>query len=351
MHSTAQLAMYNAVQYSTAQCFGSSRLCAAAPPRDVPMALVAGDDDRRRATGRRLTRNKSDAEEPVEIQQVTCIRGGARKSWLVLPLKTINGRQCAGFAPYTSWLHQLLNGGCGHSRGEAHVGAITNFFKECLAKFKESSRQQGPEPIQGCEPSHAQGSGAGKKGRAAVMSDSDDDKEEDEAASQIRPKKRARAARRERRTPRGEFITSKIRGMEFCYTIGVGPRVFIPINGPWVENMIQDLLSRRDEVRKHGDKAESQGGGPSSLLTDADRGRICWRARTSTVEAAWQICFTNAHGVMKNARAGLAVPSTALSGEPITESAFLDNARQVLKKARREWNRVDHSGGERYAGV
>ena len=74
--------------------------------------------------------------------------------------------------------------------------------------------------------------------------------------------------------------------MEFCYTIGVGPRVFIPINGPWVENMVQDLLSRRDEVRKREDEAVSQDGGPRPLLTDADKGRISWRARTSTVDAA-----------------------------------------------------------------
>ena len=83
-------------------------------------------------------------------------------------------------------------------------------------------------------------------------------------------------------------------------------------------------------------------------MTDADKGRICWRSRTSTTEAAWAICFTNKHGVQKLARAGLTVLSTALTGEPIMEEAFLDNARKVLIKARREWHRADFSGADRF---
>ena len=37
-----------------------------------------------------------------------------------------------------------------------------------------------------------------------------------------------------------------------------------------------------------------------------------------------------------------------MTGEPIVEEAFLNNARQVLIKARREWNRLDFSGGDRF---
>ena len=95
----------------------------------------------------------------------------------------------------------------------------------------------------------------------------------------------------------------------------------------------------------------SQVRGPKSLLTEEDKGRICWRSRTTTTEAAWAICFTNKHGVEKYARAGLSVPSTSLTGEEIDEDAFLENARQVLIKARKEWDRADHSGADRFADL
>ena len=320
------------------------------------MALVAEGIEKPK--GRKMRRNQSNPDSAVDIQQVTCIRGGARKDWLVLPLTTINGRQCAAISPFKPWLHQLLNGGCGHSCGRLadgsspHVGAITNFFNECLHKFKECSRQEGYQPKQGCEPSHAAGSrdAAGcepsppgkKKGRQAVMSDSDSDDENE------RPQKRIKPAVRKRTTPRGEFVNVKIRGMSFCFTVMAGPRVCVPIEGPWLENMVQDLLSRRDEESKEKCEAVSHKTGPKSLLTEQDKGRIGWRCRTTTTAAAWVICFTNKHGVEKWARAGLSVPSMSLIGEEIHDEAFLDNARKVLIKARKEWDRADHSGADRF---
>ena len=328
------------------------------------MALVEEVDTRLQAKRRKMRRNASNPHQPVQIQQVTCIRGGARKDWLVLPLMTINGRQCAAFNPHKTWLHQLLNGGCGHRADgiSPHVGAITNFFKECLQKFKESSRQNGCEPKQGCEPSHAAGSGdaAGcgaspqgkKRGRQAVMSDNDSD---EEGAPGCEPKqdskhmKRFKAAPRKPMTPRGEFVNAKIRGMSFCFTVMAGPRVCVPIEGPWLENMIQDLLSRRDEKNKYNRSADvSNKGGPKSLLTEKDKGRIAWKSQTTTTAAAWAIRFINKHGVEKCLRAGLSVPSTSLTGEKIDEDAFLENARQVLIKARKEWDRADHSGADRF---
>ena len=318
------------------------------------MAPGSKSDDRLKAKARKLTRNKSNPGTTVEIQPVTCIRGGHRKDWLVLPLKLVNGRQCAGFCPREAWLHQLLNGGCGHGRVNRHVGAVANFFQECVIQFQQSMER----PSEGCKPGHAAGSEgaagcepslAGQKGKYAVMSASEDEQTEEEVVSHSRPKKRTRCARRQRRTPRGEFITAKIRGMEFCYTIVAGPRVLIPIDGPWIENMIQDLLSRGDETRKQDSKAVRQDRGPKSLLLEEDKGRISWRARSLTTDAAWLISYTTDRLVTRRTRAGLSVPSAALSGEPITDSAFMEKAKQVLLKARREWNRVDHSGAARYS--
>ena len=138
------------------------------------------------------------------------------------------------------------------------------------------------------------------------MSDSDSDDEENEHDSGHM--KRTKAAVRMRTTPRGEFINAKIRGMSFCFTVMAGPRVCVPIEGPWVENMVQDLLSRRDEKSKHKCLVVSQDRGPKSLLTEKDKGRIVWRSRTTTTSAAWAICVTNKRGVEKWARAGLSVP-------------------------------------------
>ena len=354
--------MYSIVQYSNlpTERYGSIGFCSLRGAAGV-MALVAELDVglRAKAPLRKMRRNTSNPDQSsVQIQQVTCIRGGARRDWLVLPLMTINGRNCAGFSAFTPWLHHLLNGGCGRGciRGDLpHVGAINNFFKECVDKFKGCTYQEGCQPKQGCEPSHAAGSGnaagggpspAGKKrGRVAVMSDSDSDEEKEEDSGHM---KRTKAAVRQRRTPRGEFVNTKIRGMSFCFTVMAGPRIFVPIDGPWVENMVQDLLTRRDEPSKHKCAAVSQVRGPKSLLTEKDKGRICWKPRTTATEAAWCICFTNERGNVKWSRRGLSVPATALSGEPITEEAFLDNARNVLLKARTEWDRVDHSGADRF---
>ena len=171
-------------------------------------------------------------------------------------------------------------------------------------------------------------------------SDSDEEKEEDSG--------HMKRAVRKRTIPRGEFVNAKLRGMSFCFTVVSGPRVCVPIDGPWVENMVQDLLSRRDEENQHKCEAASQVRGPKSLLTEADQGRIFWRSRTTTTEASWLIGYTDRNGVQRLARGGLSVPPTSLIGEPIMEEAFLDNARKVLIRARREWNQADFSGGTRF---
>ena len=49
----------------------------------LAMALVAEGTEKPK--GRKMRRNQSNPDGAVEIQQVTCIRGGARKDWLVLP--------------------------------------------------------------------------------------------------------------------------------------------------------------------------------------------------------------------------------------------------------------------------
>ena len=37
----------------------------------------------------------------------------------------------------TTWLHQVLNGGCGRNTENPHDGTITNFFKEKVARTRK----------------------------------------------------------------------------------------------------------------------------------------------------------------------------------------------------------------------
>ena len=66
------------------------------------------------------------------------------------------------------------------------------------------------------------------------MSDSDSDEEKEEDSGHMKRKVRKRTV------PRGEFVNAKLRGMSLCFTVVSGPPVCIPIDGPWVENMVQD---------------------------------------------------------------------------------------------------------------
>ena len=106
------------------------------------MALVEVDAGLR-AKGRKMRRNASNPNAIVEIQQVYCIRGGARRDWLVLPLMSLNGRLCAPVSPCTTWLHQVLNGGCGRNTENPHHGAITNLFVQGVLAVLQRLRAPG----------------------------------------------------------------------------------------------------------------------------------------------------------------------------------------------------------------
>ena len=128
------LAMFSTVQDSNlvTQPLGSSVCVFLSGVWGAGMALVGLDDAGLRAKGRKMRRNASNPDGSVQIQQVHCIRGGARREWQVLPVMSINGRKCAPVTPCTSWLNQILNGGCGRNLPAPHHGAINNFYRECL---------------------------------------------------------------------------------------------------------------------------------------------------------------------------------------------------------------------------
>ena len=67
----------------------------------------------------------------------------------------------------------------------------------------------------------------------------------EEAPSKV---KAPRLQAKQRRPRRVEFVNRRVRGFDFCFTVMPGPRVLVPVEGPWVERMIVDVLPKATEV-------------------------------------------------------------------------------------------------------
>ena len=145
----------------------------------------------------------------------------------------------------------------------------------------------------------------------------------------------------------GEFVTADIRGCKLCFTVMRGPRILVPIDGPWIDALVQHLLPRAGEAFYSQDLAESQQS-PRSLLKNADNGRVVWKQSTGSTASGWRIQYLDEKGQRRQTRAGLIVPDTTLSGERATGTAWMNNCKHVLAKARKIWDRVDASGDMRY---
>ena len=88
-----------------------------------------------RAVSRRLQRNSSSDEAPVETKKVMCIRGMQRKAWMVLPVVEVHGRQCVSVSKWSApWLHHLLGG---RRRSEKYGVYVANFVAEFVKGFRQ----------------------------------------------------------------------------------------------------------------------------------------------------------------------------------------------------------------------
>ena len=181
-----------------------------------------------------------------------------------------------------------------------------------------------------------------KKGRSAVMSDSDSGHESEQAPPKKQPRRR-----RMRGAKRGEFLTLEIRGKPVTYTVMTGPRIVVPVDGPWIQHLIADLLPRAGEEEKIGAQASSQICG-KVLLEEMDVGRIFWRPSSVGSDPGWTVVLVGEDGKKRFKRAGLSVPRCGLNGDMLSEEGFLNNARQVLARARKLWNAEDMSDRERF---
>ena len=61
----------------------------------------------------------------------------------------------------------------------------------------------------------------------------------------------------------------------------------------------------------------------------------------------WVVHYTDKDGKDCESCVGLGVPRSSLIGEPLTEEQKMEAARQVLMRARRDWNNLDCSGEDR----
>ena len=308
------------------------------------MALVPGRFARL-AAKRRLRRNESSDTHPVEMAPVLCIRGAVRKAWMVLPVQEKQGRSCVTVSNNAPWLMHLLGG---TRFAKHHRGAVANFVQECAMAFAEASSQSQPASGQNEQLAPLADAASSqvvsrKRGRNRIM-DSDDEAEVAVPSVLAKPKPKARI-RRQRRTRRGEFVNLTIRNFSLTFTLASGPKMLVPVEGTGIQNIVDDLLPRRTEVRKHVSMSSDD---VKEHLTEVDKGRLLWRSPSWDRPGCWTICYRDAAGERMRSSAGLRVPRTSLAGEVLELKEVTHAALQVLKKARREWNRLDQSDAERY---
>lgn len=285
---------------------------------------------RRRA--RRLKRIASHPTLPVETAHILCIRGVSRRSWLVLPTQDLHGRACAPLSTRMCWLHQLLGGS---ARRRLYCQPVAVFLRECVEAFRAAD---GPAPSAGLEPSATVESPAPRKvGKAAILSGSEDESDAERDAAAPRAPKKLAVPRRPRL---GEFVTRQVRGFELTFTVGRGPRVLVPTDGPFIERIVQDLRPRAGEGTPTSPASSQEG------LTDSassqDKGRVFWRG------CGYQICYQDAKGKRHMTRAGLSMPRRGLTHEELSPEEALATKASLKDKARREWDRLDQSRRKRF---
>ena len=307
------------------------------------MSVVPGRFAKKEA-GRRLKRNVTTDALPIEIGKVYCIRGAIRKAWMVLPVQQVQGRDCVSITNSSSWLMHLLGG---VRRARDHRGAVANFVLECAELFMKASSQVGPATAENLAPLADEASSqdaSAKRPRSRILG-SDDEADPGVLVPEA-PKRGRGRGRRPRRTRRGEWVTLEVRGIPLSFTLLSGPKIVVDMEASLIQRIVDDLLPRRGEARQgltdEADKTVKQ------HITRQDKGRLQWRAPSWRAPGSWTVVFLNALGERSSSCAGLRVPRVSLSGEVLNVEELTAAALQLQTKARREWNRLDHSDAERY---
>ena len=294
---------------------------------------------------RKLKRNVSQAPIPVRVESVKCIRGGMRKHWCVSETAQHLGRECVSIKSTQKWLHSLLNGQMHNTR---YRNAISNFVSDCVEAFHQqtegpsaSSQDAPPVPLEDQPAGASAASQAALAGRAAIFrnrtSDSEDEPLADEPVAKVK-----RARRAGSKGSRG-WASISVRDMEITCYAGRGRQLLVPVATGDMDRIVQHLLPRAGEERA----SESNF---SKLLEESDEKLICWRKASACSQGCgcWQVNYTDKDGNAATFRSGLTVPRKNLTGGMMKPQEQMDAARQVLVKARRQWNRLDCSDRARF---
>ena len=135
--------------------------------------------------------------------------------------------------------------------------------------------------------------------------------------------------------------------MDLTFTVAAGPKVFVPVDGPWLPMIVEHLVGRKGEEKQKQYGDDNFG----SLLQDIDKGRVSWRttAGSASSQGGWLLRYYAASkGKHRSTVAKLHVPRHGLSGEILATADVESAAAQVLRRARLMWNRLDESEGPRY---
>lgn len=334
------------------QALASSQVCRS-------LSLMVPAAKRPPAAKRRLKRNVSRESMPVKVESVKCIRGGVRKRWIVLETKTVDGHECVSLGSTKHWLHILLSGQMYKS---TYHHAINNFVAECFVAVKKvkitgaqpvplQDKQDKQVPLQDQQDGGAASSQVAKvvrRGRAAIFAAGDD--ASDEVPRAIVARKQGRKGMRTRAVG---WATVHVRNMDILCFCRRGRQLLVPVSTADLDHIVQDLIPRA------GEKQMGTSGNFIDLLEETDANMITWRLARRRVKASsqasgadtpvghWHVHYTDKEGKACDTSAGLGVPQVSLGGLPLAQDEKLQAARQVLVRARREWNRLDCSESAR----
>ena len=290
---------------------------------------------------RRLRRQPSLTVRPVELAQMRCIRGCRGRDWALLPCIDVQKRDCVQLTVGSLWLQRCLGE---RRRKGPWRGVVRSLMVDCLNAF-ESFRESGQCDAAG---EHSKPSQP-PPGRKRVL-DSDDEAErapngvEPRGGGGRRTKKHCSQQPKGRRSKRGEFVTLTVRDMKLTFTVLLGRKMYVPVEGGWLQLIIEHIANLLPQcgVESVPDFA--------ALLQKSDRPRIGWRVarRDSKFHGNWYMRCQAQDGKTHLQRAGFQVPRRALSGEFYTASEALNAAKQVLHLVKKSWNEWDLSGMARF---
>ena len=145
-----------------------------------------------------------------------------------------------------------------------------------------------------------------------------------------------------------------VRNIDITCLCRRGRQLLVPVGTDDLDRIVQHLIPRA------GENPRTPPGSFTEPLEELDENRITWRIarkhRKASSQAVgldspvghWHVHYTDKDGKVCESSVGLGVPQVSLIGDPLAQDEKLQAARQVLVRARREWNRLDCSGSGRY---